>query len=173
MARAHRNTAKAVRGQIEKAFAHRAYPGDENLVAGVSPQSADDEEEIARVMRGKHWKGLSVQFLRLHESGLYFLSPEAFRFYLPAYLIASIVDPNKADIIAENLFTAFAFPAEDISPARIKWWADRMNGFTEAEKQAIKSWLEYMIDSEPGYLTRQDLSEEGIRFWGLADDAGK
>jgi len=165
MARSDTDEARSLVRHIEEAFAQRAYPGDANLVEDVG----DEEEEILRDMAGKHWRDLSAKFLRLHEDALCFLSPEGFRFFLPGYLIASIVDPSGADIIPENLFVVLFPPREeqaDKAGMWHTWWEDRVNGLTEEERRAIRSWLEYMID----YSDPTVLSEEGIRFWGLTQE---
>jgi len=165
MARSDTNEARLVLRQIEEAFAQRAYPGDAHLVKGVG----DEEEEILRDMAGKHWRDLSAKFLRLHQDALFFLSPEGFRFFLPGYLIASIVDPAEADVIPGCLFVVLFPPREDQADNAgllQKGWEDRVNGLTEEERQAIRSWLEYEMDD----YDRTLVSDEGIRFWGLTEE---
>lgn len=84
--------------QIHRAFATSVYPGDENLVA-----NPDDEEPqfVAGHFKGKtDWRTLDAEFLNAAPDALALLADDAFRFYLPAFLIADIrgeleyVDPT-------------------------------------------------------------------------------
>jgi hypothetical protein len=78
--------------KIEQAFADVRYPGDKDLT-----DSTYGEEPAALVedFTGKTiWQDIDVAFLNQAPSGwgsaLAFFSARAFRFYLPAYLIADI-----------------------------------------------------------------------------------
>ncbi|TGK27547.1 hypothetical protein EHQ12_16160 [Leptospira gomenensis] len=74
--------------QIESAFQQIPHPGDEHLVTNPS----DPESQlIARHFAGKRdWRGLGSDFLNEPCGALSFLSDMAFRFYLPAFMIADI-----------------------------------------------------------------------------------
>ena len=74
--------------QIESAFAATSYPGDEHI---CDPRPGDDEvSEYAMEFRGIMWQKLHPTFLLLHYAALSFFTHEAFRYYLPAYLLADL-----------------------------------------------------------------------------------
>lgn len=84
--------------QIHIAFATSAYPGDDNLVANPY----DEERQfVARHFKGKaDWRTLDAKFLNAAPDALALFADDAFRFYLPAFLIADMrgelnsVDPT-------------------------------------------------------------------------------
>jgi hypothetical protein len=70
--------------QVRAAFADVPYPGDGNIVPGGP--GAWEPDAIAEVLRGKDWRDLSgIDFE--YGSAPSFLTPEAFRYYLPALLL--------------------------------------------------------------------------------------
>jgi hypothetical protein len=91
-----------VRETIVAAFANTPHPGDDNI---TSPKGNDEGTE--EYFRGRTWRGHTPRDLRLHSSALSFFTPAAFRYFLPAFLLAEIDDPETADIIAESI--AFHF----------------------------------------------------------------
>ncbi|RHX84296.1 DUF6714 family protein [Leptospira stimsonii] len=74
--------------QIESAFQQTLHPGDENLVAHPS----DPESQlVAQHFAGKRdWRSLTSVFLNEPRGTLSFFSDMAFRFYLPAFMIADV-----------------------------------------------------------------------------------
>ena len=86
------NKAESLKEQIRNAFVHAVYPGDENL-RGSS--QGDEPYMLEEEFRGKtDWRSLDTRFIDQSPDGfgtaLCFFSSEAFRFYLPAYLVADI-----------------------------------------------------------------------------------
>ncbi|MFL5764593.1 MAG: DUF6714 family protein [Bacteroidia bacterium] len=73
--------------EITNAFSGTEFPGDENLVA----KSYGEEPELIRkhFSGQNNWNELMPGFLD-HDGALSFFSDEAFRFYLPAFMIADI-----------------------------------------------------------------------------------
>lgn len=86
----------ALKRLIHAAFADVAYPGDGQLVAQAS---YGDEYSLAEeAFRGlDDWRTLDPTYLDTSLNGwgsaLAFFSPPAFRFYLPAYLLADLDKP--------------------------------------------------------------------------------
>lgn len=61
-------------------------------------------ERVSTDFAGKHWTDLSPQVLRFHYDAIPLLSPEAFAYYLPAYLLFAARDPSSG--VAEMLLYA-------------------------------------------------------------------
>lgn len=73
---------------ISQAFKINTYPGDAYLQASFE---SDEAYEETGAFKGKtDWTSLEPTFLDNHSSALNFFSEAAFRFYLPAYLIADL-----------------------------------------------------------------------------------
>jgi hypothetical protein len=79
---------EAVIGQIQKVFGENHYPGDAFLRGS---REGEEPYEVAVAFRGKReWQALDGAFLETEPAALSFFSEAAFRFYLPAYLIADL-----------------------------------------------------------------------------------
>ena len=74
--------------------------------------SLHDDEGVSKYFSGTHWDGHSARDLRGNAAALSFFEPDAFRYYLPAFMLAELKDPETADIIAEGI--AFNFQQREI-----------------------------------------------------------
>lgn len=132
--------AENLRLEIEAAFADTKYPGDDRLVYDNSGYHLECNE-IAAAFRGKDWRELSVEMLRYHAQSLAFMTPEAYRFYLPAYLIAAALHYDEADIIPDAVVFNLIPPSEDWL---FHMYRQKMQGLTAAQRRAIRSWLQFL-----------------------------
>ncbi len=164
---------------INDEFGTMPYPGDEHIVLDNTGLHIECEE-IKRALRGTHWRNVSFEILDKLTSALSFLSPEGYRFYLPAFMIISIVDFPRADIIPGEVVRSLTLPIEsdidrlrelaklrpEIQPFSTDEWEtllkmiaenyesgtfermffDRVSGFTVAQSNVIRQFLEYMRD---------------------------
>jgi hypothetical protein len=120
-----------VRERIERAFAGTPRPAGE-LVA-----TTYDDEGVSAYFAGKSWRGHPVSDLRLHEVALCFFTPEAFRYYLPAFMLASLEDPEVADVIPQSIIGALARRGES---SRL-----RVNAFSREEAGAVMAFLRTLV----------------------------
>lgn len=75
---------------VAEAFADAEYPGDGNI--SISACGCGECTDTRAFFGGNHWRDLAAsgQSLPTHWAGLSILSPEAWRFYLPAYLMVGL-----------------------------------------------------------------------------------
>lgn len=147
--------------QIIAAFSERRYPGDGHLVYDTSGQHLECDQ-IARAFEGKHWNSLSPSFIFSHNSALSFFSPEAFRYYLPAFLLAAITDIDAADIAVDSTISNLTVP--DDANLLASFW-ENISGLTESEKKAIQAFLEFMRDVHGNDYPRWGPQEALRRYW--------
>lgn len=103
---------------INDEFSGMTYPGDDNIVRDNSGLHMECEE-IKKALRNTHWRNVSFETLEQLSSALSFLSPEGYRFYLPAFMIFSIVDFSRADTIPYEVVRTLTLPNEfDIDKLR-------------------------------------------------------
>lgn len=144
---------EALKAQIRKAFSRVRYPGDDQL-RGVG--EGDEPFCVERDFRGKReWQTLSPQFLDQSPDGLAsalrFLSNEAFRFYLPAYLIADLEGQLRQSDPLLHLTYGLDRRSAQKRLSRSRYGADtwsgyarkRFAGFTREEAAAIVAYLEF------------------------------
>ena len=167
-------TADAVKAQIRSAFADTPYPGDDALVRS----QGDEPDEVVDLFRGRtDWHALPADFVdragAASPSALSFFSAGAFRFYLPAYLIA---DLDGALEYTDPLFYLFhglddATRSESVhlpGAGTTTWWAvqqEHLAGFTAEEAGAIVAYLRWrMAGDEPDFSRRR--AEQALdNYW--------
>lgn len=118
-----------IANRINDAFDVRGIPKGR-----ISVETCDDEG-TQDFFYGKAWNEPSIQELRRYESAMHFFTPDAFRYYLPAFMLAELHDPEKADIIADNLSHRFA---PDNPDARA-----RLSLFTNDQLLVIATFFKY------------------------------
>jgi hypothetical protein len=117
-----------VAAQIEEAFADTPSPGN-----GFDDISATKwDEGIVDYFRGKTWRGHRVQDLRYNNAAMSFFTDKAFRYWLPAFMLAELENPIVADVIAEGI--AFHLTHSDFADARLRQ-------FAKDELEAIAAFL--------------------------------
>ena len=95
----------AVIHSIEVGFARTQHPGDPFLAGS---QEGCEPEEACGPFRGHHdWHGLDASFLDAQYTALSFFSEGAFRFFLPAYLVADVEDRLETADPMQHLIGSF------------------------------------------------------------------
>ena len=145
--------------RIERAFADVVYPGDDHLVK--NPKELESMV-LQKSFRGEHWTTISLPTLMDQRAGLPLLTPEAFVFFVPAYLHASVVYPDDVDVIPESIVSRLTPRAEPGDGE--KWFRAVMAALTPAQKQTIRLFMEYWFEQIPAeFLT--DKQRRAKEFW--------
>jgi hypothetical protein len=135
-------------------FSDTSYPGDKNIVEHESLEG----DEVLNVFSGKHWKQLTADTIDYHHDILPIISPEAFRFYLPAYLIFTL-DNFSSDSNAVDHTVFGLCPPRPQNPL-FEHFVSRMNVLTLEQKRAVKSFLELV---KPEY--KKEVSHALKVYW--------
>ena len=78
---------------IESVFTDVPYPGDGNITR--CPYHCAECLAVAKFFKGRSWQGNTVEELREHHTALALFTPEAFHYFLPAFMLASIDGYDK------------------------------------------------------------------------------
>ncbi len=127
--------------RISSAFAAAPYPGDNNIIVNVNDLESQD---IAKAFRGYHWRSLRFDTIFYHRDSLPFLSPQAFRFYLPAYLITAIRHYEDGDTLFEFVVYQLTPPRDKRDKREWKWFRQNVEVMNAAQSDAICRFLEYV-----------------------------
>jgi Family of unknown function (DUF6714) len=160
---------------IERAFADTPSPDDQDLVRS----QGEEPETVKDLFRGrKDWRLLEPALIdragAASPSALSFFSAAAFRFYLPAYLVADLrgqlqyTDPvfylyHGLDEASRNQ------PVPVPGRGTQTWWEvqqSHLAGFTAPEAAAIVAYLRFKADF--GTLVpaeRQSVTEALANYW--------
>lgn len=115
---------------IAGAFADADYPGDDRIVS--SSTGPDFERDaIKRLLKGLGWRDVAPGTLDLLRDSLPFLSPEGFRFYLPAYMVYCLNDFYRADVAIDNVVHSLTVPCADDLERMQKGFGDYRAGHPE------------------------------------------
>ncbi len=151
--------------RIEAAFQDGHYPGDDYLVYDNS-QTYLDVVETKQDFLGKHWKDLSIDVINRNRNNSRFFTPQAFYFYLPAFLIASVLYPiDVVDVLPENLMLTL-MPSAEI-PELNDWLTAVLQMLTIEQKRVIMEFVTWDDNTYTGEeLKHLDLiSTRAVRFW--------
>lgn len=148
--------------QIEEAFADTPYPGDSNIGWGCGWEG----KEFERVLRGKHWKELSLEIIFTHRDELPCTTPEGFRFYLPAFMLATLLHYDEIDTLSGNLISSLSPDNGDLYEHSLK----HLSKFARDEQVAILAFLKSYLKLHPGDYGLDSpvygpILEKGIEFW--------
>lgn len=177
---------ETVINRIREAFATVEYPGDNFLQGSFE---GCEPYEVVGPFRGKHdWSTVEAEFLDVHYDALSFFSQGAFRFFLPAYLIADLQDKLQtadplfhlthgfSDASVEvptktRTFVRRIGKSEFINPWRYgaatfyDYARYRLSIFTREEAQAIVAYLNYRRDSDVHGIDRATIDGALNLFW--------
>lgn len=150
-------TKRLLREQIAHAFADVPYPGDDNI--GYSHEDYESES-ITQWLRGRHWSELRLDSLLEHNGSLLFMTDEAYRYYLPAYLLACLED--APDMVYEDLLATLT-PVDEYPLMRN--FLARVQGLTDVQKEAIKAFfVDAIRECEFGFI--DDGATQALkRYW--------
>lgn len=143
-------TTDELRATIEQAFADTPHPG--RTFAEVSASLND--EGIVAYFRDTTWRRHAVKDLRRHSAALSFFTEAAFRYWLPAFMLAEVEDPAAADVIADSI--AFSLGKSRRAPALLAT-------FTPPELDAIHAFLAACAERYRGETFRRALKAVAAR----------
>lgn len=95
----------------------RAWAGMTPPAAGAISMPTYDDEGVSTYFAGKSWEGHDARALRRLDFATSVFTEEAFAYYLPAYLIAAIEDPDTLDVVTD--FILYSLAGKERGPAVI------------------------------------------------------
>lgn len=126
---------------IRSVFADNAYPGDDRIT--LFNAEGRDYDETFKLLRGRSWQVMPVAQFIQGDTPIPDLTPEAFRYYMPALLLAAIDDQFYLNTDVASSITFFLspqgarctegeFPYDDVDN-----YNRRLSLFTEPERDVI------------------------------------
>ena len=105
--------------RVERAFAEPPYPGDERIADSDARYESYEGHAVTVFHRGKTWREITLRHLLDDYAGdptacLAFMTPEGWRYYLPAYPLIAL-QPDEADAIADAVVGALTHPRDSES----------------------------------------------------------
>jgi len=139
--------------RIKAAFAATAYPGD----AAFSASLINEEPDQFRYLRRRSWQDLQLERMPGLSDVLMWLSPEALRYYLPAFLIAAVTlpgIPGTGDVIG------FLAPPGRSEPLRSSFF-HFVKGLTADQRSVVADCLRHLrIDGRGVFAYWNEMSAD-------------
>ena len=140
---------EVVRRRINAAFANARYPGDDNIGYDKTGEHLECKQ-VAEHFRGTTWQNVDLAFLQKYaeradvSATLTFMSPEAFRYYLPAFLLVVAEHFGEVDVLVQTVISSITPRRDQSDRTLVEFVRKRLEGFTLEQRQAIRLFLEYM-----------------------------
>lgn len=174
---------------IRQIFSVADMPSPSAIVQGSS-----GEEIIAKsLFIHKPWPAIDSQELIYYNNALGYLTDQAFRYYLPAYMTLMLEDIYKADRTGESVINQLTLPLEvdDLrllnfvrnhptdsvrmeeflvdelvhSVDKVADFIRKMDGFTHAQGQCINAFLISLPELYPDYYDVNTPLNASRRYW--------
>lgn len=146
--------------EISEAFGDLPVPIRRNLIRHLHSVDRPGEEQIRQELTGKRWQDLTSEFLGGRLFSFMYLSPEAYRYYLPALLVRAVEetaeDSDLVHSVVYHLLPSFwsLYYQGDDRDLRAK-----QDAFSPRQYLAVCAFLGYILDHRngPRYLAAQAL----------------
>jgi hypothetical protein len=179
---------------LDEAFPDDSPPMGDKLTSHATGVGSE-YDYVKAYFEGKRWKDVTLDSLRSGYPGpasacLNFMSPEAFRYYLPAFLIITMEDPVEADAIVDTVISSLRPPEfpdadfldfvrrylgeestkqftsqENLAQDR-RIFAETVALLSDMQKRAVRAFLQFMTGHYPQEM--DDLIRPAMRqYWNL------
>ncbi|HEX4128608.1 MAG TPA: DUF6714 family protein [Pirellulales bacterium] len=136
---------------IDQAFAAVPAPDADELRISTDDESFEDIEAF----RGKRWQEIDAAQLASHQNALFWFSPTAFHYYLPAFLKAGLAAPDAIFVIT-LLQLLTPSPKENLNRFRELRWSQ----LGPQQIAVLDQWLGTIAETaRPGGVFAQEIAE--------------
>ena len=143
--------------ELEVSFGHLPTPPSHRIVVDNNDLEC---QQIRAKLGGRHWRDLTIDDLAGESDALSFLTPEAFRFYLPAFIRVSLTDPFRADLIPDAILSALGIPEDPVVRRERERELTRRVAKTGLPGKVLKDLLE---EREPAWNEELEAFREARR----------
>ena len=126
---------KALAERIELAFSGVERPAESRY----TPAKSGEAYDAASMFFGRDRRSLEPAFLEEYYSVLSWFTPEAWHYYLPAFLIAYVSSPGADPLYIYSI--VFSLIPDGLGDYRKVRWG-RLN---EAQIGAVRAWLDWVL----------------------------
>ena len=160
---------------IEESFADTPYPGDDRIC-----KTDVDGSDMVRAFRGKDWRDLQLNIITNYHVDMALMTPEGFRFYLPAFMLAVLFYYGHVSTLPMGLMHSLTPPdagllqkylekkTDPLKHTQIGDFLNRVSAFNSREKAAIRVFLETYRKWQPNARSELRHLERAIEFWKTA-----
>jgi hypothetical protein len=141
-------TADDIRNVIGDAFSGARQPRASEIVPDHGYVHLEGEE-IRHAFGGKAWDELTVPFLTYHRQAVFFFTPQAWAYYLPAYMRAVVDHFDETDTMLNELL-ATVTPNRDAELDALR--RERVGALNGQQRGALVKFVEWAAAEHPDDL---------------------
>lgn len=149
---------KNLQAKIEEAFSDVEQPSSDNITNHNCPEC----RAVRRVFRNQSWRAIEPKKVYWAFGQLSLFTPEAFHYFLPAFMIYSLREPNS-DVCQ---FVVFALTLHR-KQVRSEWWQKRIDKFTEEQKLACNLFLRWLLPNPEYAFDADDIKQALETSWKI------
>ena len=124
---------------VERAFGDLERPSN----AELHHADSSDDTDIQPLYEMAHWKDMTDADVIGLYAALAFLSPEGFRYFIPAYLSYCLRNPESPEAVVDSTVWAF-LPTMFVSSLQ-DYVASKFSLLDDAQRAAVEAFLEAMV----------------------------
>jgi hypothetical protein len=133
--------------------------------AEMLDERLSDESEIIHLMSIRRWQDVKPETLMKLHSALPALSPKAFKFFLPAFMVWAIENRFKSDSFTLD---STIYALNPFFRGKLNSYAQsKLEGFCKEQVSIIITFLELMASDEGGNADRDSARSALDRYWNL------
>jgi hypothetical protein len=151
----------SVQDTIEVAFKDVPYPGDKNITTCKCPEC----EKIGAHFRGTTWRDHTLQQLQQHQTAISLFTPEALRFFLPAFMVRSLGKWWDTCLMPFFIAQQFISRSTTEDPVSQRHRTHRWEVFSPEQRRAVAVYLREYAASE-AVLGKNDVMRAIARLEG-------
>lgn len=127
---------EALKQKIFASFENVPYPKGR-----IAPHECGECDDVCKTFKNKNWKTISPEIIEEYHGIIPLFSPEAFQYFLPAYLNFSLNNFDGYDTVCQ--FTIYATAPDNKSvQERLEYWRDRFARFSSEQMSCIYEFLD-------------------------------
>jgi hypothetical protein len=131
---------KHVERKIAEGFGDLPPPAADALHTQVGGEAEQD----CAPFQGKRWRELTPDVLDLHHYALFWFTPQAFHYYLPAFLTGGLAAPDAVFVVT-ILQILQPSDRESLAAFRQTRWAL----LSDSQIEALEAWLRWLLTQAP------------------------
>jgi len=142
---------------IQAAFVAAPRPGGFEVASHECPEC----DHLRRTLGRHQADEVPENVIDYFRDSLPLLAPDGLRYYLPAYLVRALRDPNYEGV--DYLIYHLAPSKKDLRE-RDEYWASRLAVFTPGERAAVLAFVSWLAETETGKAYAPEI-ERALRVW--------
>ena len=142
-----------LQAKIEAAFSDVEPPSIGNIIA----HDCQECREVERTFRNQNWRNIEPEKIEWAYDKLPLFTSEAFLYFLPAFMIYSLREPESevCDFLIYGLTNKK--PSDE-------WWQERYSKFSEAQKSVCNLILRW-LSLNPEHIYKVEDIEKALKLW--------